>query len=251
MLLATVASTGAALAFAGCGDDTGNTATTDSGAEAGPDVTTQDTGARDSSMADRAAADTGNAGNDGASCVGYDASGLDPASVEAGFYAVWQVYRCSGCHQKTSQKVDDAGNGIVLSGNNDGIGDSGMVFPPNLTSDPTTGLGCWTNDQVTNAFLHGTDMDGGKLCPTMPKFGNALTLADGAARPGTPMDAATAAQIVDFLRSLPVAQNQVMDTMCPMMGDAGADAGEDGGDAASVDSGGDTSSMDAADSSTE
>ena len=250
LLLATIASIGAALAFAGCGDDTTGPASNDSGPDVSSDATTLDSGGPDST-ADRSAVDSA---NDGSSCVGYDASGLDGSSVEAGFLAVWQVYKCNSCHQKTSQKVDDAGGGIVLSGNNDGIGDSGMTFPPNLTSDPMTGLGCWTDDQITNAILHGTDQDGGKLCAAMPKFGNALTLADGAARPGTPMDGGTAAEIVDFLRSLSVVSNQVMDTTCPMMADAGMggmEAGEEGGDAGSEDSGGDTSSMDAADGATE
>jgi hypothetical protein len=250
LILATIASSGAALAFAGCGDDSGTAA--NGGADATSDATTQDS-ARQDGATDATTADSG---NDGSSCVPYDLSQLDASSVEAGFYAAWQVYKCQGCHQKSSQKVDDAGAGLVLSGNNDGIGDSGMVFPPNLTGDPTTGLGCWTDDQITNGILHGTDNDGGKLCPQMPKWGNMLTLPDGAARPGTPMDAGTVAQIVAFLRSLPVVNNQVTDTMCPMMGDAGMGGatdggGTDGGDAQSVEAGGDAASVDAADAATE
>jgi hypothetical protein len=241
LILATIASTSAAFAFAGCGDDSAQPLNTDSGADATADATTQDSGRQDVAT-DVTAADSG---NDAASCVAYDVSKLDGSSVEAGFYAVWQLYKCQTCHQKASQKVDDAGNGIVLSGNNDGIGDSGMVFPPNLTSDPMTGLGCWTDDQITNGILHGTDQDGGKLCPQMAKFGNALTLPDGAPRPGTPMDASTVEQIVDFLRSLPVVSNQVMDTMCPMT-DAGMGGGTDGGDA-----GEDAANADAADAGTE
>jgi hypothetical protein len=244
LLTVTIASLGTVLVFAGCGDDTGSPSTGDSGPDAMmSDSTVQDSSSADTA-ADRSAADST---GDATSCVALDASGLDPSSVEAGFFAVWQVYRCQGCHQKSSQKVDDAGGGLVLSGNNDGIGDSGMVFPPNLTSDPTTGLGCWTDDQIQKAILHGTDQDGGKLCSVMPKFGNMLTLTDGAARAGTPMDSGTAAQIVDFLRSLGVVYNQVMDTTCPMMGGAGMD----GGDAGSADAGGDAANPDAADGATE
>jgi hypothetical protein len=152
----------------------------------------------------------------------FDASGLDEASVAAGFHAVWTVYRCAGCHQKTSQLIDDAGNGIVLSGNNNGIGDSGMTFPPNLTNDPSTGLGCYSDEQIRNAILNGSDPTGGSLCPSMPRWGNTL------GRVGTPMDAGTAQEIVDFLRSLPPVVNEVTDTTCPS-GDAGSpDAGDAG-----------------------
>jgi hypothetical protein len=162
------------------------------------------------------------ASDGGSSCTVFDASGLDEASVAAGFHAVWTVYRCAGCHQKASQLIDDAGNGIVLSGNNNGIGDSGMTFPPNLTNDPSTGLGCYSDEQIRNAILNGSDPTGGSLCPSMPRWGNNL------GRVGTPMDAGTAQEIVDFLRSLPPVVNEVTDTTCPS-GDAGSpDAGDAG-----------------------
>ena len=174
--------------------------------------------------------DASDAGDAGA-CVAVDAGPLDDASVAAGFQQVWQVYRCAGCHQKPSQTVDDAGNGIVLSGNNNGLGDSGMIFPPNLTGDPMTGLGCWADPQIQNAILTGVDNEGKALCSPMPKFGNALTTADGGPRPGFPMDAGTAREIVDYLRSLPVAVNMVTDTTCPSPG--GGDAGDAGRDGSS------------------
>lgn len=132
--------------------------------------------------------------------------------------------------------VDDAGNGLVLTGNDHGIdgGVNGYSFPPNLTSDPTTGLGCWTDTQVVNAILTGVDNEGKMLCPSMPRWGKALPGGDGGTRAGTPMDAGTAQQIVDFLRSLPSVTNQVMQTMCPM-------PPQDGGDAAQVGDAGDAS----------
>ena len=156
------------------------------------------------------------------SCQVFDASGLDEAAVNAGFMQVWTVYKCYTCHQHTAtQPVDDAGNGIVLSGNNAGLGDSGTTFPPNLTNDPSTGLGCWTNDQIQAAMLSGAEPEGGTLCPSMPKWGNAI------GRPGTPMDAGTAQEIIAFLRSLPVVVNQVQDTTC-VVPEAGSDAGDAG-----------------------
>jgi hypothetical protein len=242
-----------ALALAGCGDDTTTASVTDGGltdatTDAGstgdgtivpdapgdvtPDIAVDSAGDGEADASDAA----GDAGSDAVACVPFDAAGLDDASVQAGKLAVWTVYKCQGCHQRASQKVDDAGGGIVLSGNNDGIGDSGMVFPPNLTGDPVTGLGCWTDMQIASAILHDQDQDGGALCPSMPKWGNTLMTADGGVRAGTPMDGGTAQDIVDFLRSLTPVSNSVMNTTCPMVvQDGGADAGDaeaDGGDAA-------------------
>jgi hypothetical protein len=71
-------------------------------------------------------------------------------------------------HQNPTQTVSDAGVGIVLSGNDAGLGDSGLTWPPNLTSDPATGLGCWTDQQIQNAIVNGQDPEGGTLCPSMP-----------------------------------------------------------------------------------
>jgi hypothetical protein len=200
--------------------------TMDAVADVAPDQATSDGGGTDAS--DGGAMD---ASEGGGSCTPFDASGLDEASVAAGFNAVWTVYRCFGCHQNASQHVDDAGNGIVLSGNNNGFGDSGMVFPPNLTNDPSTGIGCYTDDQVVNAILSGSDPTGGTLCPSMPKWGNAI------GRAGTPMDAGTAKEIVDFLRSLPPVVNHTTDTTCSTPDAGSSDAG-DAGSSDAADGGG-------------
>jgi hypothetical protein len=171
-------------------------------------------------------ASEGSTNEGGSTCQAYDASALSEASVTAGFDEVWQVYKCYGCHQKKSQIVDDAGNGIVLSGNNDGLGDSGTTYPPNLTPDPTTGVGCWTDQQLSDAILNGKDNEGGVLCPSMPRWGNAILTADGGDKPGTPMDAGTAQEIIDYLRSLPAVVNAVPDTTCGDGGTSGTDAGD-------------------------
>jgi hypothetical protein len=111
------------------------------------------------------------------------------------------AHRCTKCH------------GGTLSGNFDGVLsptlEGGRAYPPNLTPDPATGLGCWTNDQIENAFLNGIDNEGLPLCPPMPRFGY---LTDGGA-----LDAAQAHAVVEFLRSLPIFVNAVPNTPdCPM-----------------------------------
>jgi hypothetical protein len=148
-----------------------------------------------------------------AACTVFDASGLDDAAVYAGFQQVLATYHCYRCHQDPlTHPVDEAGYGIVLSGNNAGLDHD--AYPPNLTND-RTGLGCWTNQQIENAILNGIDNMDAALCPPMPLWGQA------GSRPGTPMDAGTAQQIIAFLRSLPPVANLVPPTNCSL-----ADAGD-------------------------
>jgi len=224
--------------FAACGSSssgpqgTPSDATADQGS-ADSFVATPDTGAQETSTPQEAS--TADASDASSSCTPYDASSLDEASVAAGFTQVWQVYRCWGCHQNPTQTVSEAGVGIVLSGNDAGLGDSGLTWPPNLTGDPTTGLGCWTDQQIQNAILNGQDPEGGALCPSMPVWGHALTFG-GVTRAGTPMDAGTAQEIVDFLRSLPPVVNHQPDTTCPMPDGGSSEGGSaDAGDSGSAD----------------
>ncbi len=215
---------GAASALVACGDDT-VLAPLDAGG----------TGV-DATIVPDASADVSDAG-----CVPYDASSLDPAAVEAGA-ALVTVLRCQHCHGQT------------LSGNPDGVPspqtEGGTAYPPNLTPDPTTGLGCWTDQQIETAFLYGIDNEGQPLCPPMPHFAEAG------------VDASGAADILAYLRSLQATTLNVPDTpnctLGPLPSDGGAEdaegdaeaaeAGSDGaaGDAPAGDSAGGDASADAA-----
>jgi hypothetical protein len=206
----------AALVVSACsGDDTTPpNATADSSvpADATIDNTqpSQDTGAG----GDTSTQDTGKGGDTGTTnkCLGaIDAASLDDAMVAEGMQAVL-AFRCYGCHQSTP--VDA---GITLSGNNNSIKDGGAVYPPNLTPDPDSGLGCWTLDQIGYTILNAIDDQDASLC-VMPKF----------ATKG--MDASTAQAVAEFLKSLPAVQNQVPQTTCPPVPEGGTDAG-DAGDA--------------------
>jgi hypothetical protein len=225
--------------------DSGMDSTTESGTsapEAGSDSTAQDAPS-EISMSD--AGDGGGVSEAGAaeggpSCMAFDAGILDDAAVAAGLAFIQSAGHCNHCHQSNP----DAG--ILLSGNNNSITDAGPVYPPNLTPDPATGLGCWTNDQIANAILFGRDptMDGGLLCGLMPKFG--VPKGDAAA----PLNDASVYNVVDFLRSLAPVSNQVPQTMCPAMAATGsADAG-DAGDGGTADAG-DAGSADVGDAATE
>lgn len=155
------------------------------------------TGPSDASTGDSASAPDGahaDAGEMDAPCAPYDASGLDPDAVQAGA-TLLVALKCRHCHN------DD------LSGNPAGVQtEAGLGYPPNITPDPTTGIGCWTDDQIERAFLDGVDDQGRTLCPQMPRFAEAG------------VDASGAADIVEYLRSVPVRVGTVPDTTCPLDG---------------------------------
>lgn len=200
---------GVAFAFVGCGDDSGVTppvdASSDVVVDSTMDRTTSDATPDQKTGGDATldASGASDASDAAARCTLFDAAGLDGATVAVGLDLVANVYRCWGCHQNGGLDA-----GVTLEGRDTSLRDSAAIFPPNLTPD-MTGLGCWTNDQVESAILNGTIPDGGTLC-VMPKFGQITNDA------GTePMDAATAAQIVEFLRSLHPVAHTVTSTVCP------------------------------------
>jgi hypothetical protein len=172
-----------------------------------------------------------------ASCA-VDAGQLDDAEIQLG-ETIISTHRCFICHGQT------------LGGNNDGVAfpqdEGGFAYPPNLTSDPATGLGCWTNAQIERAILDGIDNEGMPLCPPMPRFGH---LDDGG------LDAAQVQAVIEYLRSIPVYVNQVPNTNCTFS-DAGPEAappeeagpGDAGGDAADATLGDAGEAGDAADAS--
>jgi len=132
--------------------------------------------------------------SDGPPCSTFDGS-FDPAAADAGKALVAQ-YQCTKCH----------GSGLI--GSNTSISDSGgLVYPSNLTSDPTTGLGCWTDDHIARAILDAIDDQDADLC-LMPHF------RDQFAEAGIDPDAG-ASQIVQFLRGRLPVQHTVPNTVCP------------------------------------
>jgi mono/diheme cytochrome c family protein len=99
----------------------------------------------------------------------------------------------------------------------------------NLTSDPTTGLGDWTAEQIVTVLLQGKDAEGVGICPPMPA---GPTGAYGGITPADALD------IANYIKSLPPKVHDVPDmcswppVMVPMDGGAMDGSGMDG---ASVD----------------
>lgn len=90
------------------------------------------------------------------------------APVERGRYLV-TLGGCSDCHTPghllgmpdMARHLGGSEVGFELPG-------LGTFHGPNLTPDPETGLGNWTEEQIVTAFTTGTRPDGRKLAPIMP-----------------------------------------------------------------------------------
>jgi mono/diheme cytochrome c family protein len=92
-----------------------------------------------------------------------------PERLQRGRYLAENVMGCIECHtpsndaQPVPERTGPPGSGKVFveQGNF-------RVVAPNLTSDPETGLGNWTDDQIARAIREGVDNKGRALFPIMP-----------------------------------------------------------------------------------
>jgi hypothetical protein len=81
-----------------------------------------------------------------------------PPAADAKARGDWLLIACScdGCHT-TVNKRHDALPGMYLAGGNEfPIAGKGKVYISNITSDPETGVGSWTDDELFEAIKHGT-----------------------------------------------------------------------------------------------
>ena len=132
-----------------------------------------------------------------------------PEQVERGEYLV-ALLGCASCH------TDGALTGNPdyqrhLAGSRTGIAYSnpmsqqnpGVVYPPNLTPDPDTGIGAWNDSDIIQMIRIGIHPDGGHTLPVMPWPAYAkISDADVNA-------------IVAYLRSLPPIRHKVPEIVAP------------------------------------
>ena len=115
--------------------------------------------------------------------------------LERGAYLVDVVGACGNCHSP----VDRNGNrdGPALSGGPAITAPVFTAYPPNITPDPATGIGGWSEDQIVEALRDGRTPDGRTLRPPMPvPFYRALSDGDAHA-------------IAAYLKSVPPTVNRV------------------------------------------
>ena len=154
------------------------------------------------------------------------------ASAIRGRYLATEAGICIECH---TPHLASGPNAIDTSKYFQGGEDYSALFASslkihpvsaNLTSDPTTGLGNWTTDQIVTVLKKGIDDQGAGICPPMPVGPN------GAFGGLTDQDAL---DIASYIKSLPPAVNDVPD-MCSWPPVPAVDGGSIDGASTSVDS---------------
>src|SRR5215469_14526194 len=68
---------------------------------------------------------------------------------------------CAACHTLPGSGYDFAGGRAIET-------PFGQILTPNITPDPETGIGAWTDEEFVNALTKGTGRDGTRLYPAMP-----------------------------------------------------------------------------------
>lgn len=95
-----------------------------------------------------------------------------PERLARGKYLVENVSDCLGCHSDHVEtysfpvKPGTEGQGGYVFDKN--IGFPGVVAAQNITGDPDTGLGKWTDGEILRAIREGIDRNGDALFPMMP-----------------------------------------------------------------------------------
>lgn len=88
--------------------------------------------------------------------------------VEQGKYLT-EIAGCWGCHTPRDPETFQVYEGRDFSGGEVfDLGPLGQVQSKNLTSDPATGLGDWSDEEIITAVTTGVSRDGLHLFPVMP-----------------------------------------------------------------------------------
>ena len=126
-----------------------------------------------------------------------------PQRLERGRYIATALSGCSYCHSPHNWSAP----GTPFVAGMEGAGEilpyadlPGRIVAPNLTPDPETGAGRWTDDQLARAIREGVGHDGRALFPIMP-YSHYREMTDE-----------DVASVVVYLRSLPAVRNPVPPT---------------------------------------
>jgi mono/diheme cytochrome c family protein len=126
------------------------------------------------------------------------AAGIDTQNfgqIERGHYLTI-AGDCAACHTLPGSGHDLAGGRLIET-------PFGELAAPNITPDPTTGIGAWTDDEFVNALTKGTGRDGARLYPAMPyTYYTKVTRDDALA-------------IRAYLNTIPAVQNAVKSDRLP------------------------------------
>jgi hypothetical protein len=131
--------------------------------------------------------------------------------MRRGEYLVHAVARCMECHAKYEVKAEHKKGEPPVLLSKEGAGavifEQGdiRIVGPNITSDPETGLGEWSDDAIARAIREGIGHDGRALVPVMP-YEHFRHLSDE-----------DLASVVVFIRSLPAVRNKLPPSRTPFL----------------------------------
>jgi len=98
------------------------------------------------------------------SVVRADDAGTSPLSVPGDLVArgeyLTRAADCQPCHTAPGGKPFAGGRAFKIPG--------GTIYTPNITADPDTGIGKWTDEQFVNALHNGLDEHGRNMYPAFP-----------------------------------------------------------------------------------
>ncbi len=134
----------------------------------------------------------------GAGIAAFSAqAAADAATLARGKYLMEGVVACGNCHMARGDK----GQPLADKGLSGGmVFDDAMfkAYAPNITPDPDTGIGKWTDAQLAKAIREGIRPDGSIIGPPMPiEFYRHISDSDLAA-------------IIAYLRAQPPVKNTVV-----------------------------------------
>jgi mono/diheme cytochrome c family protein len=133
----------------------------------------------------------------------------DSAVIAKGKYLVHGPAHCSNCHVSSVAEMiaADAGENIPLKGGAEfPLGPIGTIYPRNLTPDPTTGIGRYSDAEVFRMMRHAVKPDGTATLSVLMPFWD---MADE-----------DLIAVVSYLRSMDPVKNQVPDNEWTFMGKA-------------------------------
>ena len=119
----------------------------------------------------------------------------EESPLERGTYLMRSILACGNCH--TPQGPDGPVAGMELAGGMRFDLPGMTAYASNITPDPETGIGSWTDEQIIAAIREGKRPDGTVIGPPMP-IGMYRELSDADAR-----------AIVAYLRAVPPVKNEV------------------------------------------
>jgi mono/diheme cytochrome c family protein len=98
--------------------------------------------------------------------AGMPAFGQAEAPLQRGTYLLNSIVACGNCH--TQQTPQGPMPGMELAGGTRFEEGFGIAIAPNITPDPETGIGKWTDAQIIAAIREGKRPDGRIIGPPMP-----------------------------------------------------------------------------------